>query len=118
MQNNRNITYPSITICTKRPDIDAFFHETYCWPCEYERRANLSNMFQLLVYHYIDESGLLTNLSLIYMYESSGILLSHTGRLKEYICQELKTGFPTASETCKTGIFQTKQLVLRSIHIF
>ena len=42
------------------------------------------------------------------LYEYCDILLSHTGRLKEFTCQELKTGYPIASETYKTGTYQTK----------
>ena len=58
MQNSRNITYPSITICTKRPAIDPFFYENAnCWPCEYERKTNLTNIFQWLVYYYVNEAG-------------------------------------------------------------
>ena len=56
LQNSRNIIYPSISICPKRAVVDPYFNEEYCYPCEYERKTNISEMLQRVVYHYINES--------------------------------------------------------------
>ena len=57
MQNSRDITYPSITICTKQSGVDPEFFENSCLPCEYERETNLSSMFAWMLYHYVNEEG-------------------------------------------------------------